>query len=153
MTLYVFLKFLHILLAIAAVGANITYGVWLTRAGREPQHLAYVLRGVKILDDRVANPSFGLLLVTGLAMLYTGKIPWTTPWLLSSLVLYAAVIALGLFGYTPLLRKQIATLERAGPQSPEYKHLAARGTGLGILVAVVVVVIVFFMATKPALWG
>lgn len=153
MTLYVFLKFLHILLAIAAVGANITYGVWLTRAGREPQHLAYVLRGVKILDDRVANPSFGLLLVTGLAMLYTGKIPWTTPWLLSSLVLYAAVIALGLFGYTPLLRKQIATLERAGPQSPEYKRLAARGTGLGIVLAVVVVVIVFFMATKPALWG
>ena len=153
MTLYVFLKFLHILLAIAAVGANITYGVWLTRAGREPQHLAYVLRGVKILDDRVANPSFGLLLVTGLAMLYTGKIPWMTPWLLSSLVLYAAVIALGLFGYTPLLRKQIATLERAGPQSPEYKRLAARGTGLGILLAVVVVVIVFFMVTKPVLWG
>ena len=153
MTLYVFLKFLHILLAIAAVGANITYGVWLTRAGREPQHLAYVLRGVKILDDRVVNPSFGLLLVTGLAMLYTGKIPWMTPWLLSSLVLYAAVIALGLFGYTPLLRKQIATLERAGPQSPEYKRLAARGTGLGILLAVVVVVIVFFMVTKPVLWG
>ncbi|MGH2425819.1 MAG: DUF2269 family protein [bacterium] len=153
MTLYAVLKFLHILLAIAAVGANITYGVWLTRAGREPQYLAYVLRGVKILDDRVANPSFGLLLVTGLALLYVGKIPWTTPWLLSGLVVYAAVMALGLFGYTPALRNQIATLERNGPQSPEYARASGQSTRLGILLAALVVVIVFLMVTKPALWG
>ena len=153
MTLYVFLKFLHIMLAITAVGANITYGVWLTRASREPQHLAYALRGIKVLDDRFANPSFGLLFVTGLAMLYTGKIPWTTPWLLTAMVLYAALIALGIFGYTPTLRKQIATLERVGPSSPEYEGVSGQGTRLGIVLGILLVVIVFLMVTKPTLWG
>jgi uncharacterized membrane protein len=152
-TAYAILKFVHIMLAITAVGANITYGVWLARAGREPQHLAYALRGIKVLDDRFANPSFGLLFVTGLALLYVGKIPWTTPWLLSALLVYAGVMALGLFGYTPALRKQIATLERVGPQSPEYARVSGQSTRLGMLLAVLVVVIVFLMVTKPALWG
>jgi len=149
----VILKFLHIMLAIAAVGANVTYGVWLARAGREPQQLDYVLRGIKVLDDRIANPSFSLLFVTGLAMLYAGKIPWTTPWLLTALIVYAAVMALGLLGYTPLLRQQIAALERSGPRSPEYERVATQSRRVGILLAVLLVVIVFLMVTKPALWG
>ncbi|HET6780672.1 MAG TPA: DUF2269 family protein [bacterium] len=153
MTAYVLLKFLHIMLAITAVGSNITYGVWLARARREPQQLGYVLRGIKILDDRVANPSFGLLLVTGLALLFTGRIPWTTPWLLTALIAYAAVMVLGLRSYTPLLKQQIATLERTGPRSPEYERVAAQSMRVGILLAVLLVVIVFLMVTKPALWG
>jgi hypothetical protein len=42
MTFYVVLKFVHVLLAIIAVGANITYGMWLGRAAREPAHLEHV---------------------------------------------------------------------------------------------------------------
>lgn len=152
MTLYVILKFVHILLAITAVGANITYGVWLSRAAREPAHLAYVLRGVKFLDDRVANPAFGLLFVTGVALVFAGRIPWTTPWILTALVLYAALVAVGLFGYTPLLRSQIAALA-GGPDSPAYQKAAARAQRVGILLAIVVVIIVFLMVTKPPLWG
>jgi uncharacterized membrane protein len=103
MTIYIILKFLHVLLAITAVGANITYGVWLSRAAREPAHLEYVLRGIKVLDDRVANPAFGSLLVSGVAMVFAGRIPWTTPWILTSLVLYIVLVLVGLFGYTPLI--------------------------------------------------
>jgi uncharacterized membrane protein len=103
MTIYIILKFLHVLLAITAVGANITYGVWLSRAAREPAHLEYVLRGIKVLDDRAANPAFGLLLVSGVAMVFAGRIPWTTPWILTSLVLYIVLVLVGLFGYTPLI--------------------------------------------------
>lgn len=153
MSAYNLLKFLHVLFAIAAVGSNLTYGVWLTRAARDRQHLAYVLRGVKLLDDRVANPSFGLLLVTGVAMVFVGRVPWTTPWLLSGIVLYVFVVLLGLFGYTPLLRRQIETLQTKGPDTPAYQELADRSRRLGLTVAVLVVVIVFLMVTKPALWG
>lgn len=152
MSAYAILKFLHVLLAIAALGSNITYGVWLTRAARDRQHLGYVLQGVKILDDRVANPAYGLLFVTGVAMVVVGKVPWQTPWLLTSLVLYAGVIVLGLFGYTPLLRRQIAELQARGPDAPEYQAVVGRAQFVGIALAVLVVVIVFFMVTKPALW-
>jgi len=148
---YELLKFLHVLLAIAAVGANLTYGIWISRAAREPRHLAFALRGVKILDDRIANPAYALLLITGLAMVHVRGISWATPWLLASLILYAVLVALGLFGYTPVLRRQIAALETGGPDAPEYRRLAARGLRLGIVLAVLVVVIVFLMVTRPAL--
>ena len=153
MDVYEILKFLHVLLAIAAVGANTTYGIWLSRAARDAKHLAFTLKGVKILDDRIANPAYALLLVTGIAMLFVRKIAWSTPWLLLSLILYAALVVLGLLGYTPTLRRQIAILGTKGPHSPEYRLLAARGVRLGALLAVLAIIIVFLMVAKPALWG
>ena len=150
---YLLLKWFHVLMAITAFGANITYGLWLARADREPQHLAFALRGVKALDDRVANPAYGILLITGMAMVYLGRIPWTTPWLLASLILYVILVVIAAAGYTPTLRRQIASLDAGGPNSPEYQTLAARATRLGIMLAVIAVIIVFMMVTKPTLWG
>lgn len=153
MTAYALLKFVHVLLAITAVGFNISYGIWQSRAAREPRAMEFTLKGIKLLDDRVANPAYGLLLLTGLGLLALGRIPWTTPWVLSSLVLYVVVVALAVRGYTPLLRQQIETLARRGPQSPEFQQLAARGRTVGIALAVLVILIVFFMVTKAQLWG
>ena len=147
--LYLILKWLHVLLAIAAIGANLTYGVWLSRAARTPEALPFTLRGIKILDDRIANPAYGLLLVTGVALVFVGGWSFTTPWILISLALYVLAVLLGLFGYTPTLRRQIQVVENGGQASPEYAALARRGTILGIVLAAVVVAIVFFMVTKP----
>ncbi len=41
--LYLIIKWLHVLLAIVAVGTNITYGVWLARAERSPEVLPFTL--------------------------------------------------------------------------------------------------------------
>ena len=151
--LYLLLKWLHVLAAIGAVGSNITYGIWLTRASRQPEALPFTLRGVKLIDDRIANPAYGLLLVTGLLMAYVGRVPLTTPWLLSALVLYVAVVLVGLLGYTPNLRRQIEVLDGEGAASPAYQALAGRGIRLGAVLGVLVVVIVFLMVVKPALWA
>src|SRR5579864_5251954 len=98
---YLILKWVHVLLAITAVGANVTYGIWIARASRDPQHLPFTLRGVKILDDRIANPAYGLLLVTGLALAYVGGLSLTTRWILVALILYVALVLIGLLGFTP----------------------------------------------------
>src|SRR5205814_413201 len=98
---YLVLKWLHVLLAIAAVGTNLTYGIWLAHAARSPQALAFTLRGVKVLDDRVANPAYGLLLVTGLALAYLGGWSFRTPWIMIALTLYVIAIVLGLVAYGP----------------------------------------------------
>ena len=153
MTPYLIVKWIHVPLAITALGANITYGLWLARAAREPEHLAFALRGIKALDDRLANPAYGLLLLSGGAMVGMGKIPWTTPWLLTSLILYVILVVVAAAGYTPTLRRQSAALEAGGPGAEAYRRLAAQGTRFGILLAVLVVVIVFMMVTKPALWS
>jgi uncharacterized membrane protein len=150
--LYLWLKWLHVLAAIVAVGANVTYGMWIARASRNPEALSFTLRGIKLIDDRVANPAYGLLLITGLLMVFVVPLPLTTPWLLTGLVLYILVVLVGLLGYTATLRRQIQVLDSEGFQSPHYQALARRGTMLGAVLAFLVIVIVYLMVVKPGLW-
>jgi len=149
MSPYLIMKWIHVLLAITALGANITYGVWFTRAGRDRQHLAFVLRGVRMLDNRIANPAYGLLLITGFAMTGMGHLPVSTPWILTSLILYVLLIIIAAAGYSPTLRRGIEALDAGGPDSPEFKQTAARGRTIGILLVLIAVIIVFLMVTKP----
>lgn len=149
MTLYGWVKFLHVMLAIVAVGFNASYGIWLARAAREPSHELHVLRGIKFLDDRFANPAYGLLLVTGLWMVAISFWELTTFWILSGLILYVLVMLLGIGLFTPTLRRQIQVLEAEGPQSEEYRWLARRSMLVGIALAILVVLIVALMVLKP----
>ena len=149
MSLYTFLKFLHVLLAIVAVGFNASYGIWLARAARAPDHALHVLRGIKFLDDRFANPAYALLLVTGISMVVVGDLSLATFWLATALALYGVLIVVGLAAYTSTLRRQIAVLESEGPASVEYRRLSQRGTIVGIVLAVIVIAIVFLMVVKP----
>ena len=78
MSLFVVVKFVHVLLAIIAVGFNATYGVWLARVAREPVPTqSYVLHGIKRLDDWFANPAYVLLAVTGVTMVLVGELRFT----------------------------------------------------------------------------
>jgi uncharacterized membrane protein len=147
--LFTVVKFVHILLAITAVGFNASYAIWTQRASRSPEHLGFALRGVKFMDDRVANPAYGLLLLSGLTMVFVGRIPLTTFWISGALVLWVVAVAIGLFLYTPTLRRQIQALESSGPESAEYRALDRRGTVVGIGVSVVVLAILVMMVFKP----
>lgn len=150
---YVLTKWIHVLSAIAALGANITYGVWLRRAARRSDVLPFTLRTIKLIDDRLANPAYALLLVTGLAMVWLARFRLATPWILTSLVLYVALLLLGLPGFTPTLRHQIELIERDGPESQEFQDTSRRATIQGAILGVLAVVIVFMMVVKPGLWG
>jgi uncharacterized membrane protein len=149
--LYPWFKVIHILLAVVAVGFNLSYGILIGRAMREPDHLGHVLRTVKTMDDRFANPAYGLLLVFGLAMVFIG--PWdiTDLWILGSLGLYVVMVAVAAALYTPTLRNQIAALETHGAASAEFAALSARGTRVGMVLGALVVVIIGLMVLKPTL--
>ena len=153
MSLYLVLKYIHVLAAIVAVGTNATYGVWMALGARQPESLGAILTGVRFLDNRIANPAYGLLLITGLAMLYAGHLSVGTPWIATALGLYIVAMALGARGYTPTLRSQIQALESGGPKSEAYRRASDRGRTLGLIFMVIVLIIVFLMVTKPALWG
>lgn len=149
MSLFNLFKYLHILLALVAVGFNISYSIWLARAARKPEHLDYTLRGIKVLDDYFANPAYVLLLLTGLAMVFTTNIPLSTFWIAAALVLWFVMLILGIGIYTPTLRKQIAVLETQGADSGEYKKLDQRAMIVGIVLAGIVLGIIFLMVFKP----
>jgi uncharacterized membrane protein len=138
-----------VLLAIVAVGFNASYGIWLAGAGQAPEHEDYVLRGIKRLDDRFANPAYVLLLLTGVVLVIRGHWGFGTTWVSAAIVLYVLVASVALLGYSPALRKQIEALEQSGARSPQYRAAATRATVAGASTAIGVLVIVFLMVTKP----
>jgi len=147
-----FILFVHVLLAITAVGSNMTYGIWIARAKSDAAALGTILHGIKFIDDHVANPAYALLLVTGLLVVWLGHFSiFGTFWLETGLGLYIVVVLVGLGIYTPTLRDQIAALQSGGIESSAYKQLEVRGRITGIVLGVLVVVIVFLMVVKPTI--
>lgn len=150
---YELTKWIHILAAITALGANFTYAVWIRRASNRPEVLPFTLKTVKLIDGRLANPAYAVLLISGLLMTWLADFPLSTPWLLSSLILYAAIALLGIFVYAPTFRRQIALAEQIGADSEEYRQAERRGNLLGIALVILTISIVFLMVVKPPLWG
>jgi uncharacterized membrane protein len=148
---FLIVKYIHILSAIVAVGFNISYAVWIIRAQREPAHTAFALKGIKFIDDRIANPAYGVLLLTGLLMVVLLPVPITSLWILIALALYVVLVVLAITQYTPSLRNQIKLAEAGDTTSPEFTRLASRSQILGQALAVIVLVILAMMVFKPHL--
>ena len=148
---FLIVKYIHILSAIVAVGLNISYAIWILRAQREPAHTAFALKGIKFLDDRIANPAYGLLLLSGLLMVVLLPIPITTLWIVIALVLYAVLLVVAITQYTPTLRNQIKLAEAGDTTSAEFRGLARRGQLLGQMLGLIVLVILAMMVFKPHL--
>jgi len=147
--LYLIVKFIHVVLAIVALGSNLTYGVWFVRAQAHPESAETIIRGIKFIDDRVANPAYGLLLVTGLLEAYIGGYGLGTRWIDIALVLYVILAVVAAAIYSPTLKMQIAAVARSGVNSPEATKLAARGRFVGISLGVLAIAVVFVMVVKP----
>ncbi|TAM68977.1 MAG: DUF2269 family protein [Chloroflexota bacterium] len=144
----ILLKLVHVLAAIVAVGANVTYGFWLRLAGRDRERLTFTISSIHWLDMRLANPAYGLLLITGVLMVAGGLYSFQTGWIAVSSVLYVLAVVIGIVLYAPAIRRQLAEA-RADPNSAAYDAAAARSNQLGIVTLVIVVVIVILMVTKP----
>ena len=151
MDLYTLIKYVHVVAAITAVGLNLSYGVWLARTGGATEYRAEVLRGIKFLDDRLANPAYVLLLLTGLAMVAVGSLSLSTTWIALALALYVVLVILGLGVFSRALKRQIEILESGGGDTATYAETARRTTVSGAVLVLIALVIVFLMVTKPTL--
>ena len=148
MNWFLLLKTIHVLSAIIAVGTNATYAVWSVRARAAEGQLGFALRGIKFLADRVANPAYGVLLITGLVMAFT-TYSITTTWILIGLGLWIVLAVVGFGVYTPTLSRQIRALDAEGTASERYRSLDARSRAVGVFLGVVAVAVVFVMVFKP----
>jgi len=151
MSFFLVVKFIHIFAAIVAVGMNISYTVWILRAQSDSAHMAFALKGVKFMDDRIANPAYGLLLLTGVLMVFTLPISILTLWIDIALILWLALILVGIFLYTPTLRAQVKLAEAGDMSSAEFERLGNRGAILGAVTGAIVLVILIMMVFKPHL--
>ncbi|GAB4490868.1 MAG: DUF2269 family protein [Anaerolineales bacterium] len=148
--LYTTLVFVHIFATMVAAGLNASYVIWIVRGSKDPALLPFALRGVKFIDDYVANPCYLTGGVTGGLMIAMGKSVAPFLWVAIGLYLVAMAIAYGV--YTPLLSRQIKTLEAKGVNDSEYQRLAQRSNLIGAAMGVLVVVIVLLKIFEPPLW-
>ncbi len=111
---YLLLKWVHVLAAIVGLGSNLTYAFWFNQPARSPQIVTYILKTIRILDNRMANPAYIVSLITGLSLVFAGRWSLGTPWILTALIIYVAVALLGMFRYGPTLRQQIRLAETTG---------------------------------------
>ena len=145
---YLLLKYLHVLLAITAVGSNITYGVWKTLGARDPAHAPFALKGIAFIDNRVANPAYGGLLITGLILLAVGQVGFRG-WVIAALILFALLIVVAVGFYSRVVRQQIQVMDAEGVTSAAYKRLDSQAMTYGIISLVIALLIVFLMVVKP----
>lgn len=148
MSLFLALKVVHVLAAITAVGANVTYAFWLRLAGTEQGRLLFAIEGVRRLDRLIANPAYIVLLVTGVLMVTTGAYRFEEGWLSAAIGLYVLTAVIGLTMFAPAIRRQQAEAAR-DPGSAEYAAAARRTNILGVLTVAIVLVIVVLMVAKP----
>jgi uncharacterized membrane protein len=103
------------------------------------------------MDDYIANPAYVLMLPTGALMVWLGGIGFGTRWVSASMGLWLVAMLLGFLGYSPLLRRQIASTEREGIAAPATRAIAARANVVTALLAIDILAIITLMVFKPAL--
>jgi uncharacterized membrane protein len=148
---YLWLKTLHIVLAIVAVGFSASYGLIIGRARKAGRaELTFALKTVQAMGDYVANPGFVLLFLTGFGMIRMSGLPMGTRWVHVSMALLFLAMGLGFGVAGPTLRKQIAVLEARGPDDPEFQSLSKRGAIVGGILGVLSLVVIYLMVHKPS---
>jgi len=147
------LWYIYLVLLIVAVGPNVTYAVWIQRATANPESLPFTLKGIKVLNDRIVLPATGLALIAWVVMVYLSGQSLLIPWVLLTSIFWLAALLIGILGYTPALRKQIALAESSGADDDDYKSASWRGMILGIVNGLIFLLILLLMAFQPTLWS
>ena len=143
---------IHVLAALVAVGATISYFFWLRRAVLVPESRSFTLETIRLLERRMVIPAYVIVLLTGLGLIDRAGWAWSTPWI--ELALMFLVVLMGLSGlYARTIKGQIALAAGGSEGSPDYERLHARARILLALKVVLIVVTVYLMVFKPALWG
>jgi len=147
--LYITLKFVHILLAIIAVGFTTSFGLISARAARAgDREMMYALKTIALMSN-IAHGCYLLLLITGLWMIWVVGYPFSFTWIYLSLILFTLAFLAGSFMMIPSVKRRMAILQERGSSDPELIELSQRAMKLGPILGVVTLVIIWLMVAKP----
>lgn len=150
---YATLKTLHILSMVLLFGTGLgsAFYKWMADRSGNVVHIAATNRHVVLADWIFTTPTVIIQPVTGLWMVDLLGLPWTTPWIVVSLGLYALAGACWL----PVVWLQIrmqrlaeTAAARAQPLPPAYWHMARWWFRLGLPAFAAMVLVVALMVAK-----
>jgi uncharacterized membrane protein len=150
-SLYEGLLFVHVLGAVAWVGAVIL-GAFLYETAVRADDRGWLLRWLEH-DERVTPvlylPAVGFVLLAGIGLVLEGPWSFGDGWVVAGLLLLFAAAAVGGLAFSPVMRKLRAAVETSGLDSAE---VGERIRGLRPLVWLdvsLLVAAVFVMTVKP----
>lgn len=152
MSLYQFVLFLHVTVAIIAFGASFAFPFLMQTASKDPQHVNFALRVVLKVTDRWMEPAFVVMPFLGLWLIYLADWDlWRSEWLVISIAIYIVAWAYGLFVQRSLTTRliQLTSVPTQGPPPLDLLRLAKRSQLGGIFLALAVVSIALLMVWKP----
>jgi uncharacterized membrane protein len=144
---YLWVKFLHILVAVISLGTSAGLGIVLEFYGNDPTHGSFVLRTIERMVVLVVLPGFLLMLTTGL-WLTSLAWPFTTRWIQLALGLWVVGIA-GLSWSLVALRKQRHLHTTEAYTSIRYAQASIASRVSGGAFGIVVVATLYLMVLKP----
>ena len=158
MSLYLTLKWIHIISSMLLVGTGLgsAFYMFFTNRSGNVQAQAVVTRLVVRADWWFTTPTVFVQPATGLAMAYIAGLPLATPWLALSLGLYvlAGICWLPVV-WLQLRMRDMAAVAAAegGALPPLYWRYARWWEALGYPAFVAMVVVFYLMVNKPGLWA
>ena len=156
MSLYLTLKWLHIISSVLLVGTGLgsAFYMFFTNRSGNVQAQAVVTRLVVRADWWFTTPTVFIQPATGLAMAAMAGLPWSTPWLAVSIALYLVAGACWLPVVWLQLRMRDMAIESAqgdGVLPPLYWRYARWWEALGYSAFVAMAVVFYLMVNKPDL--
>ena len=159
MSLYLTLKWLHIISSVLLVGTGLgsAFYMFFTNRSGNVQAQAVVTRLVVRADWWFTTPTVFVQPATGLAMAAVAGLPLTTPWLAVSLGLYAVAGGCWLPVVWLQMRMRDMAVEAAqaplgdGVLPPLYWRYARWWEALGYPAFVAMAVVFYLMVNKPTL--
>ena len=151
--MFSFWMFLHILGAIAAFGYGFYAPVFGMASAKEPQHSNWFSRAAKRVSNVIILPFAILMFITGAALVQTGGVEWSAPWLSMAMLLYFIALLIVFVLQRPALNRVIAlTAEPPGPEGPPAELLknVGRMKIYGVILLLLSLVILGLMVWKPA---
>jgi uncharacterized membrane protein len=144
---YLLLKFLHILVAVVALGTSASLGIILEFYGDDPAHGPFVLHAIERMTVLVVLPGYLVMLATGLWMAGLAW-PFTARWIQLALGLW--VVGVASLGWSfAALRKQRSLHATEGYASTRYRRASIVSRVSGGSFGLVVVAILYLMVFKP----
>ena len=144
---YLWLKFLHIFVAVVALGTSASLGIVLEFFANDRRHGSFALLVIERMTALVVFPGYLLMLVTGLWMANSAW-PFTATWIQLAVGLWA--LGLPILGWSfAAIRKQ-RRLHAAGDYASagyRWAFIASRVSGGAF--GLVVVTILYLMVFKP----
>lgn len=149
MTLYVAVKFVHVVVAIVAIGGATGWSLVQRLAERNPTHLSFALRSARLLDRFLFGPGLVLLLITGVWMAATN---WSLAlfWIRGALLIVAVVLVLMYLVVGPSLGRLVHVLETDGVASPNRLGPERISQLVGFVSSLLILVVIWLMVTKPS---